>query len=155
MQIGSQHSVEATLTLPGSLARCAADPLSRRVYVTGSTDGGGYLAIILDGDLTAVPELPPAPVLTLRLHSGNPLCSSGAAIRFYLENEIPAHLDLYGLDGRRLRRLGSANEFSPGTHLVAWDRRDAAGQPVSAGTYFLRAHSAGAASAGLRLVLLP
>jgi hypothetical protein len=44
---------------------------------------------------------------------------------------------VYGVDGRLVRRLVDA-PLAPGRHELAWDTRDANGQSVRAGLFFLR-----------------
>ncbi len=49
----------------------------------------------------------------------------------------PVLLDLFDLQGRRLRRLGGRTD-PPGVHHLRWDLRDEAGRPVGAGIYLAR-----------------
>lgn len=50
-----------------------------------------------------------------------------------------AELDVYSVDGRRVRRL-ARGRFEPGPHRVGWDGRDDRGQDVPSGVYFARLH---------------
>jgi hypothetical protein len=58
-------------------------------------------------------------------------------IRFTLPDAQPVRLAIYGLDGRRVALLADA-PHDAGTHELAWDGRNDAGQPVASGTYFCR-----------------
>ena len=48
-----------------------------------------------------------------------------------------ARLEVFGLDGRRVRTLFAGNA-SPGRHELRWDLRDADARPVSSGIYVVR-----------------
>jgi flagellar hook assembly protein FlgD len=64
----------------------------------------------------------------------------------------PARLDVVDLNGRLVRNLVNA-PLGSGLHLQSWDGRDAAGQPVGAGIYYVR-FSNGEGTNGARLVVL-
>lgn len=155
VQIGPNHTIQATLTLPGEVERCSADPLTHRVYVTGNADGGGYLAIVLDGNFSALPESPlPVAQLRLQLQSGHPISGAESDVHLLLENRIPARLTLHGLDGRQLQDLSPRTSYTPGRHRITWNQRDDSGRQVPTGTYFLRAQTADGTATSLRLVLM-
>lgn len=66
-----------------------------------------------------------------------------AAFTFYLSRGADVTVDLYGLSGRRLRRLGP-QPFGAGFGQLPWDGRDSGGQRLAAGTYlFVLAAQAG------------
>jgi flagellar hook assembly protein FlgD len=50
---------------------------------------------------------------------------------------VEAQLAVYDVTGRTVRAWGEES-YGPGTHLVHWDGRDAAGGPVPSGVYFYR-----------------
>lgn len=58
-------------------------------------------------------------------------------IMFSLDREEAVDLDIYGLDGRRVRSLLQGG-CSPGEHQVTWDGLDDKGSSVGSGLYFLR-----------------
>ncbi|MCC7144729.1 MAG: hypothetical protein IT349_21720, partial [Candidatus Eisenbacteria bacterium] len=71
----------------------------------------------------------PNPSATTTEFSFSLPASSGAGAR--------TQLDLYGADGRQIRRLLD-RDLSPGVHQVVWDGRDDAGRRLPSGTYFCR-----------------
>ena len=88
----------------------------------------------------------------------NPFTLSGTAgttIRLRISDAAanqPARLDVVDLNGRLVRNLLDA-PLAAGLHQQAWDGRDAAGQPVGAGIYYVRFSNA-EGSNGARLVVL-
>lgn len=62
-------------------------------------------------------------------------------------------VDIYDIGGRLVRRLISGEVKKEGRHEANWNGRDAAGRPVSAGTYICRLSADGVTDA-LRLTLL-
>jgi flagellar hook assembly protein FlgD len=63
-------------------------------------------------------------------------------------------LEVFGLDGRRIRVLEAGAERAAARHVVRWDGRAADGSRVPAGVYYARLHTAGAVRSQ-RIVLLP
>lgn len=63
-----------------------------------------------------------------------------STLSFFLDREEAVTLDIYNLEGRRIRRLLN-QRLSPGRHQVVWDGSDPAGLPVSPGLYFVRLHA--------------
>lgn len=61
-------------------------------------------------------------------------------------------LDVFGLDGRRVRTL-AAGEHPSGRYLIDWDGRDDARCPVASGSYLLRLSGGGEVD-GAKLLLL-
>lgn len=110
--------------------------------------------LILDmtwDDLTAVPaESPAAGQLGLALHP-NPF-NPKTSVRFHAPAAGPAVLEVFDLQGRLLRSFRET-AADAGWLDLSWDGRDAAGQAVPSGIYFLRA-SAGGLSEVARGVLL-
>jgi hypothetical protein len=60
-----------------------------------------------------------------------------SVIMFSLDREEAVGLDIYGLDGRRVRSLRSG-KTAPGVHRFAWDGSGQAGSRVGPGVYFVR-----------------
>jgi subtilisin family serine protease len=82
-------------------------------------------------------EAPPRPLLMRT--SPNPLARAGA-----IDLSVPGDRDaavtirIYDVAGR-LRDTVLDGRLAPGTHRIDWAARDAAGQPLPPGVYFLRA----------------
>ena len=75
-------------------------------------------------------------VTMLGLASPNPF-SRSAAIAFDLARAGRVQLDVYSVDGRRVRGLVDGLRDA-GQYSVAWDGRDRDGHPVAAGLYYVR-----------------
>jgi len=60
-------------------------------------------------------------------------------IRFELDREGAARVDVYDLSGRHVRTLVDGH-FDAGEHQTAWRGRDGAGHLVASGVYLLRLH---------------
>lgn len=63
-------------------------------------------------------------------------------IRLSLESPIRVRLELFDLQGRRVRLLAD-KPFSAGRHDLAWDGREDGGEEVAGGVYFLRVSGGG------------
>jgi len=86
------------------------------------------------------------------MSSPNPF-DGATTVSFGLERTGPVELAVFGVDGRRVRRLvGWALEAGP--HSVAWDGKDDAGRSVPAGMYLFRLEASGKTWTG-RTVRLP
>ena len=87
-------------------------------------------------------DVPATTALTLAF-SPNPLflmSASPAAIRTFVPGALagkPLALAIYGVNGT-LVRVFERGAAIPGLHAEPWDGRDAAGQPVGPGVYFVR-----------------
>ena len=116
----------------------------------------GY-AVVVNGalgtrDLVTHPEPDPAvsqaararPPGELRIDdvTPNPFRLS-TTIRFQVPDASPVTVDVYDLQGRRVREL-LARSLEAGEQRVTWDGRDDAGARVSAGVYFVRMRAGGA-----------
>ncbi len=90
-------------------------------------------------DLTGVPGDPgdTAP-MALRLDQNlpNPF-NPKTMIRFALPNTGQARLDVFDVEGRRVRVLANGNHDA-GEYELSWDGRDDAGRSLSSGVYFYR-----------------
>ncbi len=69
-----------------------------------------------------------AGTIPITIAAGGPGAEGGA---------VPAQLDIIDVQGRRVRTL-VAGSLAPGRHALRWDGRDASGQEVASGVYFLR-----------------
>ncbi len=77
-----------------------------------------------------------APVIKLRTLRGA-LLAGGTALLADLQEETAARLDIFDLQGRRIRTLVE-RALPRGATVVTWDERDAAGRGVPRGVYFAR-----------------
>ena len=78
---------------------------------------------------------------------------AGAAVVVDLARAGEARVDLFDLQGRRVRNL-AWRRLPAGTSVLAWDGRDAAGAAEPRGIYFVRLESGGRTSTA-RLLLAP
>lgn len=100
------------------------------LYFTSDRYGGYgerdlWYSMNTTGVETESPGLSPSPGFHLSAHP-NPFRAS-SLVTFSLEQEGPVDLDIYALDGRRVRSL-FRGQCSPGVHQVTWDGRDDAGR---------------------------
>jgi predicted dienelactone hydrolase len=87
-------------------------------------------------------DAPAAPVGGPRLHvTPNPF-NPVTEIRFVLPKAMTVQLDVFAVDGRRVRRLVSGDRVA-GPHTVRWDGRDEAGSSLASGTYRIRLRADG------------
>jgi hypothetical protein len=63
-------------------------------------------------------------------------------IAFSIHREAPVKLDIFSLDGRRVKSLVDG-VTGAGTHEVLWDGTDDAGRPLGSGLYFYSLESGG------------
>lgn len=106
---------------------------------------------VLPQPTAAVPL--PARTGVTRLHpvAPHPMRQAGV-LRFELAAGAPVTLELFGLDGRRVKRLAEG-VHTAGVHAVRWDGRDDAGRRVPPGVYFARLESGGRKDAARVVVL--
>jgi hypothetical protein len=102
-------------------------------------------------DIRGIP--PPAPIAAPEVlqNSPNPFARA-TSIRFVLFEPSPVKIEVFDLQGRRLRVLQDG-VLGAGSHLVGWDGADASGQAVPGAVYFYRV-TAGAFRAQKKMVLL-
>ena len=99
-------------------------------------------------DRQDVVQLPPgAATVQLARVAPNPCTSAGA--RIYLDVARPqpgkVTVDIVDVRGHLVRRLAARN-LQPGSHVVAWDGRDASGRALASGIYFCHPRAAGCRS---------
>lgn len=100
----------------------------------GFVHAGGFLVPL--GGVTTVDPSAPRRLFTISAHP-NPF-NPNTTIRIDGVAGQRVSVDIYDVSGRRVRRVWDApTQADP--HVVVWDGRDDAGQPVASGTYFLRA----------------
>ena len=90
---------------------------------------------LLVDDALAVGEALPAAVTLLGNHP-NPF-NPTTAITFALPRGMAVNLDVYSLQGRRVRRLLQGSQGA-GIHAAVWDGRDRQGRTVASGVYMAR-----------------
>jgi hypothetical protein len=94
------------------------------------------------GSLTAVADGTPAPAAPRAYTAPNPF-SDGIAIHFTLTHAGATTIEIYDVNGARVRRLPTA--WRPrGIQAVAWDGNDARGHRAPTGIYFWRVQAADA-----------
>lgn len=111
-------------------------------YFTAAADHpqSGIAALYLSG-LVAVDE-PGAGSPAAALRAGPNPFRTGVTLRLALSGADAVDIDVFDLEGRRVRRLHPSS-ITPGEHLVTWDGRDEAGREVAAGVYVARAEAGG------------
>jgi len=131
---------------PTTLARVRATAHDVNA-LTGSGTSGIFTVV---DPATAAPG-PGALEFAIARPSPNP-ARSGVRLRFSLPYAGSARLEIADVEGRRMwpRDFAAA---AAGVHELAWDGRDDAGAPASAGTYFVRLTS-GAGVRTARVALL-
>ncbi len=95
-------------------------------------------------DFTFVPEgggthadgPPAAPAGRLHAAAPNPF-NPRTTLRFELDRGADVRLEIYDLDGRRVRTL-VAGRLPAGTHETVWAGRDDAGRPLGSGVYLVQ-----------------
>ncbi|MFN0152465.1 MAG: S8 family serine peptidase [bacterium] len=94
-----------------------------------------------------------APLSTVALAITPNPARDQASIRYSIPTGSPVVLELFSVDGRRVRSLESG-WLTAGNHIAAWDGRDAAGRDVAAGIYFARLIVGDNSSVVERIVLM-
>ena len=142
---GGKHAADDPLVLP-----------AERIAVLDLT-GDGYAEIVIENRDTATVQVwggkatdtATEEVIEAALHRlfqnyPNPF-RDRTTITYAVEQPGPVTVTVYDLLGRHVRTLVEADQPA-GTYQVAWDGRDAGGQPVASGTYFYRLRVGEAAS---------
>lgn len=107
----------------------------RECYSRDNSDPNADFGARLSVAAAAAPETS-APGLSLRPPRPSPM-TGRCAIGFTLPAGGRVRLELYGVDGRRIRSLLDG-PLPAGTHDVSWDGRDERGMPAANGLYFAR-----------------
>lgn len=87
--------------------------------------------------------LPPTP---------NP-CTSMTRVRYALPEAVPMSLQIYDVQGRKIRTLFEGVPAGVGLQTVLWDTRDDAGNRASAGVYWIRLDAGGKARKSTIVIL--
>jgi subtilisin-like proprotein convertase family protein len=136
----------------GSLASLNGKSSAGEWKLHVSDNAGADTGSIVDWELLTTPPLsgtctPCAPVVGVPAGSvaapfglaaprPNPFAGR-TELRFRLPEGGSARLEIFDVSGRRVRTLVD-RALPAGPHTAAWDGRDASGQPVAAGIYFVR-----------------
>jgi hypothetical protein len=110
----------------------------------GTTLGAGLSYVILgrsDITPTAVPARPPSAAVVLHPGYPNPF-TNAISIPFDLPQAARATLRVYDVRGALVRRLADG-QFPRGPSVLRWDGRDARGNRVATGIYFVRLDAGG------------
>ncbi len=135
--VGGVDSATVSLAGPDTLDLTFAPPL----LAAGKTRDcflwveGTLAAVRGTQSARAVPRAEPLPArFALFPARPNPF-TQRTLIRFALPVAVAARLEVFDIQGRRVRTLHDG-ALPPGYHAVEWDGRDGAGQRVARGTYF-------------------
>lgn len=146
----TSNSTAVSLVVPDT---AAAGTLQACVKVTNASGSWSTQCCF------AVTVLPNASVepggarFALGQNTPNPMRGSSTSISFSLPRAGDVRLEVFRLDGGRVRTLVNGAR-SAGPQSVIWDGRDDHGHAVKAGTYFYRLNGFGQ-SAVKRLIVLP
>ncbi len=129
--------------LGGTVGQPDAGLVSRLNYtLAGGFWAGGAPSVVGVGD-PPDPDPGPSPggtpvVHEARIHAAapNPLLDR-TRLAFDLPDTRDVEISVFGIHGGRVRAL-ALGAWASGRHSVEWDARDAAGQRVSPGLYFVR-----------------
>ncbi len=138
---GATRSAGGTFALGATIGQPDAGRLSGSGFTLsgGFWSGGGAVVTAVGGETPGdIPGLLAAAPLPFRLYPARPNpVARQTVIAFDLPAPSPVRAALYDVSGRLVRVL-TDEPLPAGKHQRAWDRRDGAGRPVSAGVYFLR-----------------
>lgn len=128
----------------------AGGPYFYRIRFFDVHGNAGPYSDELAPDVTGVPEGPGAAVTRLAPVTPNPF-TRRAGIAFSLAEAGPVRVEVFTIDGRRVRTLLDA-DLTAGLHEAAWDGTDDSGARVGNGLYVVRMSGGGVADS--RKVLL-
>jgi hypothetical protein len=109
------------------------------------------VADTLDGDPGALPDIPELSHASIRPPAPNPLRSQ-TRISFELPELREVEIRIFDIHGSLVRTLAQGPRPS-GRYTVEWDTRDAGGERVGAGIYFVQVRL-GTLEKSLKLVVM-
>jgi hypothetical protein len=130
----------ATLSQPGYLDNPGIPHLYKLSAVDVHGNESPHAFVVPLGVVGVENEKPSLP-LALARATPNPAFEH-AVIRFTLPAATRVDLGVFDAAGRRLRSL-RGGDLAAGEHVVPFDLRDDAGQPVPSGLYFVQLQAAG------------
>jgi len=98
-----------------------------------------WVAGVFEGVISEVPDAAAPRAAGIDAVYPNPF-NPRTTVSYRLDHDGPVTIEVYGVDGRRVRLLLSDVEGA-GAFTVTWDGRDDAGRPVASGAWFVRMHS--------------
>ena len=110
---------------------------------TGMFPGGEIRGqVVMPTPATDVPQLPVRAADLSLVAAPNPVRSDGGGVALFyrLPEAGEVTVTIHDVAGRKIRSIHSGRAEATG--IFAWDVKDDAGAPVSAGVYFARLHSA-------------
>lgn len=120
--------------------------MSSNVYAVRVSAGG------ITAPTTGVISRPRASGFQLVAIHPNP-CRTATSIRFTLPSPQAVTADVFDLNGRHVRALANRVTMPAGPGSIVWDARDASGQAVSGGLYWLRVTTPNGTASGKVTVL--
>lgn len=127
--------ITATLDMPqaGTFAWAHDVNGDGRLDISTTDELADSVFVYLNDSIVSVNEVPPVVDAGVSVWP-NPI-RSAATIALDVSIDAAGVVDVYGVDGRRIRRLAlGANRARP---TVEWDGRDEAGRPVASGKYLI------------------
>jgi hypothetical protein len=121
------------------------------VVVAGSDPDADPASVQVEAPAAVSAGEPRAPSRGNILHA-NPYVP-GSPIRFTLESEAAARIEILDATGRRVRVLRDGR-LDRGSHAVRWDGRDDRGATAPSGVYFVKLLASDAGEGAQKLLLL-
>ena len=121
--------------------------------INNATDRAALMGAAMDWllpDLTGLPGEAAPMAMRLDQNMPNPF-NPKTEIRFTLPSAGEVSLDVFDVEGRRVRTL-AAGDHAAGEHRVTWNGRDDAGRSMSSGVYFYKL--SGATDSQMKKMLL-
>lgn len=109
------------------------DGASKWTYFTNPTPGLSNLSF-------APVQTPQSGPLALGPNHPNPFNPS-TTIHFHLAHPAEVSIEMFDINGRKIRTLMTASTLASGHHQTIWNGCDDAGRALSSGTYFARAQA--------------
>jgi hypothetical protein len=122
--------------------------------ITINSDGGTGNVDVQVGSVTGVGDPGPAGLSFLLSPVFPTPFSAAAEVRFTLPETDHVRIDVFDIQGRRVRSLLTGEVRSAGTQSIRWDGNDGGGSAVSGGIYFVRVATESYGSRVVRAVRL-